>query len=264
MGISSKNPYSPLCLSSLNTYFKRGDVPIGVLKGPGSQKRSRYAQKVSEEFPRTLKAIGDAPDAALLYRRILAEQPDRSVVIVTVGFLTNLRNLLKTKPDAVSPLNGLQLVDKKVRAWVCMGGQFPEGKEACNLKRDAGAAAYVLQNWPTQAVFSGGELGERVQTGSGLSVLPEDSPVRRAYELYNGLNNRASWDQTALLYAVRGLSGGMDHVWSLEAGTFLFDPETAYCSWHKSPAGWHAYLVETMPPDEVAAMIETLMKHQPK
>lgn len=264
MGISSKNPWSPLCLSSLNTYFNRGDVPIGVLKGPGSQKRSRYAQAVAEEFPRTLRKIDDAPDAALLYRRILAGQPDHSVVMVTVGFISNLRNLLKTGPDAISPLTGRELVARKVKVWVCMGGQFPEGKEACNFKRDSQAAAHVIQHWPTKAIFSGGELGERVQTGSGLKVLPKDSPVRRGYELYNGLTNRASWDQTALLYAVRGLQGGLDHVWDRRTGTLLYDLDTAYCRWQDDPDGRHTYMVEKMPPGKVAAMIEQLMLHTPK
>ena len=31
--------------------------------------------------------------------------------------------------------------------------------------------------------------------------------MRRAYELYNGLKNKKTWDQAAVLYAVRGLDG---------------------------------------------------------
>lgn len=217
MGVSSKNPWSPLCLSALNPYFGRGDIPLGVLNGPGSAKRSRYAQQVAEEFPRTLKSLADAPNAAELYRRVLATEAEGSVVLVTVGFLSNLRDLLQSKPDALSPLDGRDLVARKVKAWVGMGGQFPEGPEACNWRRDAAAAAYVLEHWPTPVIFSGGELGSRIQTGAGLTKLPTNSPVRRAYELYNGLTNRASWDQTAVLYAVRGFNGGLKEVWDLRA-----------------------------------------------
>jgi hypothetical protein len=264
MGVSSKNPWSPLCLSALNTYFGRGDLPLGVLKGPGSSKKSRYAQKVAEEFPRTLRSLDDAPDAAMLYRRVLAAQGDKSVVVVSVGFLTNLRNLLQTKSDDVSPLDGRDLVARKVRAWVCMGGQFPEGREACNFRRDAQAAAYAIEHWPTPIVFSGGELGIRVQTGAGLRKLPADSPVRRGYELYNGLTNRASWDQTAALYAVRGLEGGLSNVWGLHtSGSIHFDPQTAYVTWREEPQRDQAYLVEKMPPEQVARMIESLMLHLP-
>ncbi|NQT13493.1 MAG: nucleoside hydrolase [Planctomycetes bacterium] len=264
MGVSSKNPSSPLCLSALNTYFGRGDIPLGVLKGPGSSKRSRYARKIAEEFPRKLNSIDEAPDAAMLYRRVLTAADENSVVIVSVGFLSNLRNLLITKPDKLSPLDGRELVAKKVKTWVCMGGQFPKGPEACNLRRDAPAAAYAIEHWPTPIIFSGGELGVRIQTGAGLTKLPADSPVRRAYELYNGLTNRASWDQTAVLYAVRGLEGGLKDVWDLRTkGSMHFDASTAYVEWRDQPQRDHAYLVEKMPPDQVARMIETLMLHLP-
>ena len=265
MGVSSKNPWSPLCLSALNTYFGRGNIPLGVLKGPGSSKRSRYARQIAEEFPRNLKSLDDAPDAAMLYRGVLAAQADKSVVMVSVGFLSNLRNLLLTKPDDVSPLDGRELVAKKVKAWVCMGGQFPEGPEACNLRRDSHAAAYAIEHWPSRIVFSGGELGIQIQTGAGLRKLPADSPVRRAYQLFNGLTNRASWDQTAVLYAVRGLEGGLSDVWKLHnKGSIHFDQETAYVQWRDQPQRDHAYLVEKMPPDQVARMIEMLMLHLPE
>ncbi len=264
-GVSSKNPWSPLCLSALNKYFGRGDIPLGVLKGPGSSKRSRYAQQIAEEFPRKLKSLDDAPDAAMLYRRILAAEEDNRVVVVSVGFLSNLRNLLMTKADDISPLDGRELVAKKVKAWVCMGGQFPKGTEACNMRRDAPAAAYAVEHWPTPIVFTGGELGSRIQTGAGLTKLPADSPVRRAYELYNGLTNRASWDQTAVLYAVRGLEGGLKNVWDLRTkGSMHFNARNAYVEWRDQPQRDHAYLVEKMPPEQVARMIEALMLHLPK
>ncbi len=39
-----------------------------------------------------------------LYRKILQNQPDKSVTIVTVGFLTNICDLLKSEPDEIIPL----------------------------------------------------------------------------------------------------------------------------------------------------------------
>ena len=36
----------------------------------------------------------DLPEAVEVYRRVLAAQPDHSVTIVTVGYLTNLAHLL--------------------------------------------------------------------------------------------------------------------------------------------------------------------------
>ncbi len=130
MGVCVKNPWSPLCLDALNTYFRRPDIPLGVVKGPAHNRASKYAQGIAEEFPHALKSAEDAPDAALVYRRVLAGQPDGSVVMVSVGQLTNFRNLLKTGPDDHSNLGGTELVKRKVRVWVCMGGKFPEGREA--------------------------------------------------------------------------------------------------------------------------------------
>jgi hypothetical protein len=77
--------------------------------------------------------------------------------------------------------------------------------------------------------------------------------------------NRASWHQTAVLYAVRGLEGGLSDVWTLHTkGSIHFDEKTAYVQWRDQPRRDHAYLVEKLPPNQVARMIETLMLHLPK
>ena len=81
MGVCVENPWSPLCLDALNTYFRRPDTPLGVVKGPAHNRASKYAQGIAEEFPHALKSAEDAPDAALVYRQVLAKQPDRSVVM---------------------------------------------------------------------------------------------------------------------------------------------------------------------------------------
>ena len=51
MGLSGKNPWSPLCLDALNTYFRRPDIPIGMVRGPAFDKPSRYAEGIAKEFP---------------------------------------------------------------------------------------------------------------------------------------------------------------------------------------------------------------------
>src|SRR5690625_7325019 len=55
--------------------------------------------------------------------------PDSSVTIVTVGFMSNLAELLKSRPDRYSPLSGRELVGKKVKQYVAMAGMFPQGRE---------------------------------------------------------------------------------------------------------------------------------------
>jgi len=262
MGVCVKNPWSPLCLDALNTYFRRPDIPLGVVKGPAHDRASKYAQGIAEEFPHALKSAEDAPDAALVYRQVLAGQPDASVVMVSVGQLTNFRNLLKTGPDDHSNLGGTELVKRKVRVWVCMGGKIPEGREA-NLINDGPAAAYAIEHWPTPIVFSGWEIGQEIMTGAGLRKAPEGTPVRQAYELYNGLNDRQSWDQTAVLYAVRSLDGGLADYWDVVTEGYLHVNNDGSNAWRTTPDKDHTYLVRKMDPKKIAAVIEELMLQQP-
>ena len=44
------------------------------------------------------------------YRQLLAAQPDHSVSIVSIGFVTCLAQLLQSEPDSYSSLNGVELV----------------------------------------------------------------------------------------------------------------------------------------------------------
>lgn len=262
MGLSGKNPWSPLCLDALNTYYGRPSVPIGVVRGPAFDRESKYAETIAKEFPHSVKSADDAPDAARLYRKVLADQADASVVMVSVGQLTNFRNLLKTGPDEHSDLDGVELVKRKVNTWVCMGGKFPEGREA-NLAHDGPAAQYAVEHWPTPIIFSGWEIGNEIMTGAGLRRAPQATPVRRAYKLFNGLNHRQSWDQTAVLYAVRGLKGGLNGYWDLETQGHLHVNQDGTNVWRRSPDKAHAYLVRKMQPEKIAAVIEALMLRAP-
>jgi inosine-uridine nucleoside N-ribohydrolase len=234
MGVCVKNPWSPLCLSALNSWFGRPQIPIGVAKERALSDQSKYARAIAQEFPHELKRTDDAVDAVLLYRRVLAKQQDGSVVMVSIGPLTNLSNLLKTGPDEFSGLRGLELVRRKVRVWVCMGGKFPKGREY-NLISDGPAAAHVVRNWPTPVVFSGHEIGNEIFTGPGLRKATQKNPVRRAYELFNGLADRPSYDQTAVLYAVRGLDGGLANLWSVKSGGGSSSKATAATSGKSRP-----------------------------
>jgi inosine-uridine nucleoside N-ribohydrolase len=262
MGVSCRNPWSPLCLDALNIYYGRPQIPLGVVKGPAFYKPSRYAKVVAEEFPHALKSAEEAPNAASLYRQILAEQEDDSVIMVSIGQLTNFRNLLKTAPDEQSPLDGHDLVQSKVRIWVCMGGKIPGGSEA-NFVHDGPAAEYAVNNWPTPIVFSGFEIGRPVLTGGRFREKPRSSPARRAFEAFNGLKSKASYDQTAVLYAARGLNGGLDDVWDLVSEGHMHVREDGTNEWRSRPDKDHAYLVEKMAPDKVARLIEDLMVEAP-
>jgi hypothetical protein len=155
-----------------------------------------------------------------------------------------------------------------------MGGRFPSSAEEgeFNLAIYPEATAYVLGHWPTPVTFSGVELGAKVKTGARLirEHDPAKSPVARAYLEYTGGKDRESWDQTAALYAVRGLGRyfseggrGRNRFELLVAGPVAGKPQFSRNTWAADPAGDQSYLVEAMPPAELARAIEDLMMQPP-
>jgi hypothetical protein len=262
--VSSRYAWSAPCVEAINRYRGRPDLPIGVPKGEGASTRrgSRYARKIAGEFPGRLKTNDDAPDAAAVYRRVLAAEPDRSVTIVTVGYLTNLRDLLATKPDAHSPLAGPELVRRKVARWVCMGGRYPEHLDPGvygNFKPDPAAAVAAVRGWPGTIHFSG--RGSKVLTGKGLRDTPAKNPVRRVYDLYLGKKpTRPSWDQVALLFAVRP---DAPH-WQLRTDGYNHLFENGTNQWRAEPDKDHV-LIDFAPDarERVQETIEALMVAPP-
>ncbi len=206
--VSSRFPYSAPCVEAINRYYGRDDLPIGVPKttwADTGRRGSRYAKQIAEQFPGRLKTNDDAPDAVTVYRQLLAAQADQSVVIVSVGYVTNLRDLLASQADTISPLSGRESAQQKVDRWVCMGGRYPEHLDPGvfgNFKPDPSSAVLAATTWPGPIYFSG--EGEDVGTGGRLHETPADNPVRRVYQLYLGSKKtRPSWDPIAVLIAVR-------------------------------------------------------------
>ena len=253
-------------ISVINTYFGRPEVPIGSPKTPTRSQDSRdlhYHDSLIAHYPYRFNSTDEAPDAVQVYRNVLSQQPDTSVTIVSVGFLSNLKNLLMSKPDSISPLDGKELVAKKVKLWVAMAGKFPEGKEA-NVVSDPFASQYAIDHWPTPIVFSGFEIGVEVKTGLRLiKDGPAESPIRMVYALCIPKNpydkeGRRSWDQTAVLVAARGFEPYYNYL----TGQFITQ-EDGSNQWKDDPNGKHMRLIEKMSPDSVAYEIETLMMHRP-
>ncbi len=117
-----------------------------------------------------------------------------------------MRNLLESKSDGISQLNGKELVKKKVKKLITMGiGKYPESNAEFNWRMDWESAQLVIQNWPTPLVVQ--SYGTEFLTGNKLSSkTPESNPVRMCYETYMGKPRKgnASWDPITALYGVRG------------------------------------------------------------
>jgi inosine-uridine nucleoside N-ribohydrolase len=250
----------------INTYFGRPAIPVGAPKNKGVRMKAsqHWPDSIVARFPHQSSSTKEAPDAVLQYRTILASQPDHSVTVVTVGFLTNLSNLLQSPADQISPLNGTDLVALKVKNLVSMAGKFPSGKEF-NVYMDSTASKYCYTHWPTPIVFTGFEIGEKVKTGLRLiREQGENNPVREAYRIaLKGSKEdefgRMSWDQTAVLIAVYGATP----FFQTTAGTISVNPDGSN-GWIDDPAGNHSYVSFKMTPDSLSRFIEARMMHVPK
>lgn len=257
MMISSGDPWSAPCIDALNTWYGRPDIPIGMIKDAYVTHESKYTQEIASIYPHDLKIAENAPGAVQLYRQVLSNQPDSSVIIVTVGYLSNLANLLQSGRDASSILNGSELVRKKVKYLISMGGDYPRGKE-WNFFQDVNATHFVLENWPTRVFFVGYSLGLKVLTGESQRHASESSPVRLAYKLYNGIEGRPSWDQLAVLYAGEDHQGRTEVFETSDGGINSVSSDGSN-HWRKTESGYHHYVSLKQDGRRLADKINELM-----
>ena len=253
-------------LSVLNTYFNRPNIPIGVPKGKaiGDRDAQHWSDTLVARYPHRIRANTQAQDAVALYRQILAKQPDHGVTVISVGFLTNLANLLNSKPDQYSNLSGRDLVNQKVKHLISMAGKFPAGREY-NVFKDTPASKTVFANWPAPILMSGFEIGEKIHSGLPLiqNKTIQHSPVKDVFAISIPLdkqdrNGRMSWDQTAVLIGINGYAP----YYTVKSGRLTLNADGSN-GWDDTGKG-HQYIVEKMPFSQVEKKINDLMQHQPK
>ena len=249
----------------LNTYFNRPGLLIGVPKGKALELKDKqhWTDSLLLKYPHKIKKNDEVLSATDVYRKALASQPDRSVTIITVGFLTNLAGLLQSTPDKYSKFTGKELVREKVKQLVCMAGSFPAGNEF-NVRMDAASSKIVFENWETPILFSGVEIGMKIKTGLPLvnDRSIKNSPVKDVFRICVPMSQqdstgRMSWDQTAVLIAVKGYKPW----WNIQTGKIKI-AEDGSNTW-KNGDSLHSYLVESQSPIIVRDLINDLMMHQP-
>ncbi|MBM4155267.1 MAG: hypothetical protein FJ221_09605 [Lentisphaerae bacterium] len=189
----------------------------------------------------------------------------------------NLKNLLE------SP-GGAELVRRKVRRLVIMGGQWDPPDtllfDSMNLAgQNSIAPAYeagkfIVDQWPTEMVFTGILMGRAVKTGDALKQTPELNPVREVYRLCKAARKQANWDhpsydQEAVLFAARG-EGDLFRRHGGGAPEMLLqnDPKTGKPAWRTrwrtDRVSAHGYLTLAREPAKVAQAIESLMIQPPR
>lgn len=164
----------------MNTYHNHTEVQIGVThSGPENPTVWCDYWKMCEPetypgkkvFARTLSdtEIRNLPDAVTLYRKILSESRDHSVLIFSVGFANNLARLLMSQPDEYSSLDGVELVRRKVKGVHLQAGHYGKAEEPdYNFMSDPEHAKILIEKCPAPMFFSPQEAGDLV------NYKPED------------------------------------------------------------------------------------------
>ncbi len=219
--INKDNVYSSIFTNLLNTYYGF-NFPIGIVSKKGiTTHDGKYTGKISDMlsedgsyvYPRSLDKTSKPIDAVKLARKVLSDSEDDSVVYVSVGFSTNVAALLKSTPDDISPISGMELVRKKVKYFSVMAGQFGVNDRVkkyvpeFNVKFDAEASREFFAGSPVPIIFSGFEVGELIGFPKEdiLKKLSEKNPLSVAYQLYavtraGQLYDTRTWDLTSVLF----------------------------------------------------------------
>ena len=246
ISFNEAHPSGASAICAINTWYNRGDIPIGIYKGDlADPDESSYLDTIAT-FPHHLPTI-PPPSSVELYLQVLREQPDNSVTIISVGFLNNLYDLVKADSN---------LISQKVTELVVMALLTDDPYNT--VRHDLiDKSEYVIHNWPTPLVIS--HYGESVHTGARLAETPAGNPVREAYyRRFSGqYKGRSSWDQLAVLYGVRGLG---DYFTEITDGKGRL--ANGY-EWEMQP-GFRSYLDPRLSDDEFVHIIESLMIKLPK
>lgn len=268
--VTKDNKLAGPFIDAVNTFYGRPDIPIGVVRDGTTPETYKFLPLAEQKddgeyrYPHDLISGGDAPEAVGLLRRVLAEQPDGSVVMTQVGFSTNFARLLVSKPDMHSKLAGRDLVEQKVRLLSIMAGAFTKIGDndhflEYNVKKDIESAQRVAAEWPTPIVWSGFEIGISIPYPS-VSIerdydYVEHHPLAEAYRLYNPPpHNRPTWDLTSVLYGVFPGRGYFD---VSPPGTVTVEDD-GFTRFDAGDDGKHRYLIAT--PQQVTRVTEALVQ----
>lgn len=269
--VSKDNHLAAAFCDAINHFYGRGEIPVGLVRAGVTPDTGKFLQLAMQKddgqlrYPNRFAADKAPPAAVEVLRRALAESPGHSVVIVQVGFSTNLAALLESVPDEFSPLTGRELVEKKVRLLEVMAGWFapdllthdPPAPEY-NVEKDIPAAQRLVQSWPTPIIWSGFEIGRAIE-------YPHESierdfndvahhPIAEAYRLYNPPpHDRPTWDLTSVLHAIRPND---NHFGLSEPGqvTITADGQTTFTP---TPNGTHRLL--TLSSDQITRARQTFV-----
>ncbi len=203
-----------------NTYYGHPDIPIALERNGVKNPRCFIPYngicdlKDAAGNPLFRRSVDTSslPDGYKLYRRVLGEARDKSVVIVAIGFATTLAQLMESGADEYSPLDGVSLLDRKVKAIYIQSGRFESGDSLCgyNMRAASKQSAVFYDRLPASVdlVMSPSNIGD------GMDYVPADvladlsatglNPIKAVYTNYTCDTGQRMWDTNCLVNAVLG------------------------------------------------------------
>lgn len=263
------------CADVMNTWNGYGALPIGQVKD-GLKNTKVWIdyghmpyyklQDSTFMFRRSVTDYAALPDGWKLYRQLLSQQKDHSVTICSIGFLVCLAQLLQSEGDEYSPLNGVELVRKKVRQVYLQGGAFAEAEEAdYNMTQGTECSHAFFRLFPKEVeiIFSPMEVGQMIE------YVPEQviedihwtdiHPVKQIYMNCDCDTGQRMWDVCTVMNAVEG------ELFSLsEYGTVVLTPE-CYTVFTPDEKGNCRYQIprDAMLADNILSKIRALAEWRP-
>jgi hypothetical protein len=223
-------------VKAIDSYYGHPDIPIGASYDKNEPVvGSGYTKAVRQKFEPNFPYDDQLPKGVDVYRKALAAAPDHSVVMCSVGWMANITDLLKSGPDAVSPLAGPDLVKQKVRKLVIMANTNPND-------------VYVIKNWPTPILWST-DIGNYIYPGKSVASTPDGNPLKFIFQVLK-VDSRQGWDPTAVWLSVRGESDG---VYEVATGGYwrVNVPPAGWGTWINGPVTNHGMATVKMPSAKV-------------
>ena len=245
VGCHKNCPTAAAYTDAVCTYYGHPEVKVAMSRTP-VQEFSDYVDytTVERDFSKT-NASGEYAEPVELYRELLRDAPDHSVVFVSLGFGTTLAQLL----EAVR-----ELVARKTIGLSVMAGSYGEKKRAeYNVVNDIPAMQKVFELWPTAIWQNPFEIGKQtmypgklIERNLGYEGL---NPVAEGYKAYKPMPyDRPSWDILSVLYPLQP-----ELFTHSVPGTVTVDDE-GYTWFTPDPKGRHIVLSATL--DQPQALMQ--------
>lgn len=254
------------CARAVLTYRGMGELPLSAA-AERERNPSYYGVIVSGRFPELARMEIPFPEPVKSLRRLIVENP--GVCIIVVGDSTNMANLLRSEPDEISPLSGVELVRENVSFFAVMAGSFSwqngtqdwgekladgsvKPHAEWNIICDRPAAAAFFEMVPVDVYVLPFEAGLPVLSGKVLADAGENCPDGLAIIAHGSANGRASWDPMTALFAVWGAEPWLT---VSESGRITVDSEGV--TWFEAcPDGKHYVLNRALPEAQITQKID--------